>query len=346
MTSPLAQAFAQGPGWLPQQLEPATDRVLLAAMTEDDYRSASFLDQRMLTAQNRPQWAQWSELAEAGRRDADFIFHIGHVGSTLISRLLQELPGILPVREPQILRNFADLELQRGRPDSPWSPEQFDDRLETALGWLSRTFDPGQRAMIKATSFVGEIAPMLIAGGQRALLLGLSAESYVAAILSGENSRAELAMLAPSRLNRLHRRIGEERWRLWELAEGERAAMAWLVETMALEAAEKAAADGLVLRQDFDAFLADPASGLAAIAAFFDLETDQAAIGKIVDGPVMNRYSKAPEHGFDASQRRALLDETRQRHAEEIAAAMRWLDEAAARYDGVATTLANQVETH
>ena len=122
MTSPLAQAFAQGPNWFPQQMDAASDRVLLVRMNEADYYTASFLDQRMLTQQSQPQWIAWDELEatdQAGRSDANLIFHIGHVGSTLISRLLGELDGVFALREPQILRNFADLAAINGQSHAP-----------------------------------------------------------------------------------------------------------------------------------------------------------------------------------------------------------------------------------
>src|SRR3546814_20118484 len=39
----------------------------------------------------------------------DFIFHIGHVGSTLVSRLLAEVGDALPLREPMLLRALAQV---------------------------------------------------------------------------------------------------------------------------------------------------------------------------------------------------------------------------------------------
>jgi hypothetical protein len=343
MTSPLAEAFAQGPGWFPQQLDAATDRVLIVRMTEDDYRQASFLDQRMLGAHSQPQWAPWAELEaadQAHRRDADFIFHIGHVGSTLISRLLGEVAGVFALREPQILRNFADLDAMRGRPGSPWSPKVFDERLGTTVGWLSRTFDPEDRALIKATSFVNEIAGPLMGPGRKALFLMLPAERYVTAILSGENSRQELAMLAPSRLNRLHNRLGREPWNLWELSEPVRAAMSWLTEVAALDAAVRAAPEGHVLWLDFDEFLGEPADGLLAVARHFGHALDEEQAIALTKGPIMGQYSKAPEYGYNAEQRESLLEETRAAHAADIAEAMAWLDEAGAMADSIAETIA------
>src|SRR4051812_21268832 len=135
------QQFRGGAGFFVHMLDAAQDRLLVTALPEAAYREASFLDQRILADDRPRQWLDWSDLADfAGDLpdEADFIFHIGHVGSTLLSRLLGTLPTVLPVREPPLLRSFADLGRLRGLPESPWSPEGFDARLRMALGWLSR----------------------------------------------------------------------------------------------------------------------------------------------------------------------------------------------------------------
>ena len=46
----------------------------------------------------------------------------------------------------------------------------------------------------------------------------------------------------------------------------------------------------------------------------------------------MRRYSKAPEHGYDAALRRDVLNEARAMHGEEIRRGLAWLDRAAAQY--------------
>ncbi|MEO1168307.1 MAG: hypothetical protein AAFW97_06320 [Pseudomonadota bacterium] len=340
--SPLAQAFTQGPVWFPQQMDAATDRVLLVRMPEDAYCTASFLDQRMLTQQSQPQWADWTELEaadQATRHDAHWIFHIGHVGSTLIARLLGELDGVFALREPQILRNFADLAADRAEAHAIWSPERYDARLETAIGWLSRTFAPDDRALIKASSFVSEIAESLIGTDREALMLSVSPQRYLETILAGDNSRQELAMLAPQRLRRLHARLGSADWRLWQLSEAVRAAMSWLSEMLALDAAASAAPDTHVQWLDFDDFLADPSSRLSEIARFFGIDADAEAVSSLVEGPIMTQYSKAPEHGYSRDVRDSLLAEARAAHADGIAEALTWLNDAADRYGAVATIM-------
>lgn len=342
MEAQLDEAFRRDASLLPQQIDIVNDHVLLVRLGEQDYRDASFLDQRLLTPDRGAQWAPWAALEGIplpDRAGPDFIFHIGHVGSTLVSRLLGELPGCLGVREPQLLRSLAELGMLRGRPESPWPPDLFAPRLATASRWLGRGFAPDQRALVKATSFVGEIAGDILAVGGRALALFLTPQRYIETILGGENSRRELAMLAGSRLVRLHRRIGAEPWRLWELPEATRAALAWACEMAALEDAA-ARAPERVLWIDFDDFLARPASALAEAAGFLghDLAAEEAA--KLVDGPLMGRYSKAPEHAYSPALREQVLAEARRQHGPGIAAAMRWLEAAAADHEVIARAMA------
>src|SRR4051794_25677636 len=103
-SAPTPEEIARDARWLTQALDPAAGQVRLVAMDREAYRSAGFLDDRMLQRPADAQIVQWPlvEQAMAGelRRDARWIFHIGHVGSTLVSRLLGEIEGVLAVREP------------------------------------------------------------------------------------------------------------------------------------------------------------------------------------------------------------------------------------------------------
>jgi hypothetical protein len=306
---------------------------------EEDYRQASFLDQRILTSDKPREWLPWTDLAGfAGSLPdrADFIFHIGHVGSTLISRLLGELPQVLALREPLLLRTFAELFPVRERPDALWPPETFLPRLQTALGWLSRSFRSPQRPVIKATSFVSELAPALLRPGRKALFLYVSPETYIETILGGEASRQELAVLSGPRLTRLHRRIGEEPWRLWQLGPGERAALAWACEMAALQQASETCSSADILWMDFDAFLRNPGLLLLRAAEHFGQTVSAEAAAALASGPIMGRYSKAPEHGYSPALRSEVLLAARSAYAEEIRAGLQWLEAATVRYPLIA----------
>jgi hypothetical protein len=338
--NPLAEV-ARSPRWFPHALDPATDRVLLVEKSEADYRSASFLDDRALAPNGAQHVAAWRDLEAAlpaeARRDAGYIFHIGHVGSTLISRLLGELPGVFALREPVLLRNFHDLAMLSGQPESPWAPEWLDQRITTLRALLSRTFRPEQRAIVKATSFTSELAPRFV-GNSRALLLYTGALPYLENILAGETSRQEVHALAGQRLKRLSRRLGEVPWKLWDLSFGQRAALAWACEMTSLAAASDALGES-VRWSDFDAFLADPAARLREIAHFFGQPLDEAGARQIVEGPLMRRYSKGLEYEYSPDLRAQVLAQSRDRNRAEIREAMAWLEEAAGRFPVIADAL-------
>jgi hypothetical protein len=166
----------------------------------------------------------------------------------------------------------------------------------------------------------------------------VSPESYLATILGGANSRQEAKILAPSRLRRLHRRIGAEPWRIESLSEGETLALGWACEMSALAQAARAAGER-ALRLDFDQFLARPPAVLFEALRHFDIETTSSEGEAIIAGPHMRRYSKAPEHAYDAALRFAVLSEARATHGAEIERGLRWLDRAAAEFAPVRDAL-------
>lgn len=352
-------SFASDPSLFVHQMDVNSDRLMLMKVEEEELRAASFLDQRLLEAKpgEQPRARQWGDFAHIAsqteddgvpaRDDARFIFHIGHVGSTLLARLLGEAPDTLALREPQLLRQFAELRVVEGLPHSPWPPGRVAERLPLARKWLSRTFRPGQRALIKATSFVSDIAPDLIETSRKAVFLTLRPERYLQTILAGAASRQELAFLSGTRLQRLNRQLaseaGAEPIKLWDLDEAKRAAMAWACEMTALNAATRAAreegARENVLWQDFDAFLAEPGDTLAATAAHLEVGISEEQAHRWVQGPIMNRYSKAPEQGYSPQLREEVLEAAGREHENAIRFALRWLDAMAREHPAIAAAL-------
>src|SRR5947207_3329200 len=141
------------PALYPIAMDARADAVQLVRLTKADYEAASFLDVRMLTPGVPSGWGPWAELREASAglpERCHFIFHISHVGSTLLSRLLGHHPALFSLREPALLRHLADAHLLLDQPASPWGRAEFDGRLATFLAIWSRTFARGQTALIKA----------------------------------------------------------------------------------------------------------------------------------------------------------------------------------------------------
>lgn len=304
------------PAWLPLATAPA-QTVRLIRLTEADYRAASFLDARILQRSPPEAVCPLTTLTAAAALlapNAQFIFHIGHVGSTLLSRLAGEHPNLFSLREPTLLREVAQAADEAG------SGLTLSQRLRL----LSRTWRPEQRALIKATSFVSEIAANLLActADSRAILLYASPLIYLRTILAGPNSRLETRTLAPIRLERLRRRAGSllpEPHR-----EGQWVAMSWLCEMSALE--EAAMRFGRRVRwMDFERFLLEPGARLAEMFDAVGVSPDTRLIETVLAGPLMQRYSKAPEHAYDPDLRRRVLAQADHEHAAEIRSGMDWL---------------------
>jgi hypothetical protein len=330
----LASSLERSPELFPHSWDVQSDVVTLVRLTQADYEKASFLDARALGPRTLSRTLPTPELARAVaatrlEERCHFIFHIGHVGSTLLSRLLGADGRLFALREPAILRSLARLKTDPAPKGRAISEAEFDERLMLFLKLWSRTFEPEQTALIKATSFASELGPRLLAhsSAPKALLLFVSPESYIATILAGSNAREEAKTLTEGRLKRLNRRIGREAWRLGALSEGEALAASWVAEMSALvEARHVGGARAMLL--DFDRFLANAEDQLSAAFRHFDCRPKPKRVAEILAGPLMQRYSKAPEHAYSPELRRELLDEARKSHGAEIAKGLAWLERA------------------
>ena len=314
-SAPNRDEIARDARWLAQALDPAAGDVRLIAMDGEAYRAASFLDDRMLQQPVDAQVVPWPQIEEAVtpglRRDARWIFHIGHVGSTLVSRLVGELPGVLSVREPRILRDLA------------MSPPEIRARYVTPVPQLmSRTFAPDEFACVKATSFAGEIAAELVPPGERVLFMYATPRNYIASILAGENSLVELRTLAENRAQRMGSRVPSFPQ---PQNDAELAAAAWACEMTALEAASQAMTAHHVGWMDFDWMLEDMGNALTELIEIFGFRAEPKQIGAIARGPLMTRYSKALEHDYSPALRRDLIAEASAQHSREIDGALAML---------------------
>jgi hypothetical protein len=317
-SAPTSAEISNDATWLAQALDPAAGVVRLIAMDRESYRAASFLDDRMLQQAVDAHIVPWPEVAAAmasdSRHDARWIFHIGHVGSTLVSRMLGEISGVLAIREPRLLRDLALT-----------TPEVRARSIGAVPKLMSRAFSADEIACVKATSFVSEIALELVPTGERALFMFATPRNYIASILAGENSVQELRMLADDRAERMAARVGT----LAGCNDAEAAAAAWACEMTALEAAAEAMPDRPIAWADFDRMLGDMPAELARAASFFGFSAEKAGLRAIADGPLMARYSKAPEFEYSPSLRSELIAEASAFHRRDIDGALAMLGRAA-----------------
>ena len=341
----MLSSLAGSPDICLQKVDLARDAALLVQLSEGAYRAASFLDDRILTPEIKGGWASIASVRDAAQtirepRPLHFIFHTGHVGSTLLSRLLEESGCVLSLREPLPLRTLADAHDVLDQPESLLSARDFDALEQALLKLWSRGYPGTHTVVLKATSSACRIAAHLLErhDSARAVYLNLAAEPYLATLLAGKNSGIDLRGHGPVRIRQLQARIATPMSPLHALSIGELAAMSWLAETWNQHDAVTRLG-GRVLALDFDELLGDVASGVARVAEHFQLPTESRWLADIARSPVLTRYSKSPDFEYSPQVRRELLRQSRQNNAAQIAAGLRWLETLAKAQPAVAAVL-------
>lgn len=330
-------ALPARPDWFLHQVDLAGERALLVRLSPEELRASAFLDERVLAGSRDGFWAPLARVVEAlpiaeTEPPAHAIFHIGHCGSTLLSRLLDRWPGVLGLREPLPLRTLAALREELASPLARLDSAQWQALFACVRTACARRPAGVARVVVKATSSANALVdPWLGVAGANALLLHVRLAPYLATILKSASARSDALTFAPARLGTLHALLGDDALRLPPLAPAERIALGWLAE-LARFAAAATTHGARVLRLDFDEFLAAPAPALAALAAHFGLPADGDSVARALDPAVLGSYAKATEHAYDAAARAADLAESRRRFGDEIAAGLRFAERIIARY--------------
>lgn len=323
--------LAQSPALYPMAFDMARDALVFLRLSEADYRRSSFLDERASITDGREQWLPFADVERAmaaptAARPMHFIFHMGHVGSTLLSRLLDEAGAVLSLREPLPLRAIAEAG-DMGVPD-------IERRLETMLRLWERGFADTEAVILKATSTTERLAPRLLTmrPEARAVLLGASAESYLATMFAAPNSAIDLNANGPERMHRLAT-MGVMVSHPATL--GELVAMSWLAERMT-QARVQRAFGTRALSIDFDVTLRALEETLSCVLRHFEIERSPEVIAAMANSRALSRYSKEQDRQYSPGLRAVLLAEAREKYAQEIRAALGWLDAIADRHADLA----------
>lgn len=316
----LLTGLAKSPDHFLHDLDFVNRRGLLVRQDEAVLRRASFLDQRALRPDIHGAWFALDLIEQHAtglKPSAHALFHVSHCGSTLVSRLLAELPGCLPLREPLALLGLALQRRELDRPVSRLDGPSWDRLFRMTVALLSRTYRPGERALIKSTSAGANLLEPLqrLSPDTRALLLYVDLESWLATILRDDQVRENARYYAQAWLTDLHALTGRKDLRLAALSEPQQFAVNWLACMLQFERARQQAPERTRLL-DFEALLAEPAANLDTAGRFLGLDTADAA--RVAAGSLMKSYAKNTDLPFDGAQRRREMEESRRRNAGEL----------------------------
>lgn len=315
--SRLPPDFATSAAYPLYAVDAVQDRGWVLHFEAGDYASAPFLDQRGL----RPGMAGWdvgrAELNEsqgtagAAAIPVHWLFHIGHCGSTLASRLLDQVPGVLGLREPLPLLQLMHAPQPRAA-----------DWLATTVRLLGRGFADTRAVVVKPTSVVTADATRLLAlSGGRACLLWIALDRWLAAMLRSD------ALVARA----LDDAALAERFRPSPLPPADGAARQlaryWLATQLHL-ASLSAAQPGRAIDAEFETLLAAPADATRRLARHFGLTAPDDLERRIETSGLMVRYAKDAAQPFDAATRRQELDDAYARSREAVDAGVQWAERA------------------
>lgn len=323
------------PELLPCTLDRLGLRVLFVRLGLADRHAAAFLDERSLQGRSDGAWLPLAAVC-AARLDASpaplFLWHIGHCGSTLLSRLLQHWPGLQVLREPLALRGLAEAEAERDSPVARWSPALQAELCLRIPSLLARSLPSCERTLIKATSSCNAlIAPVHAAHpAARAILLDVGLEVYLATMLKSQAAMHDALNFAPQRLAFL-RELGCPA-RLFELRPEEVVAMGWMAERIRFAQLGAIEISPRLFRLDFDDFLAEPTKSLGVVAAHLGLDPNFVSVALASEDPV--RYAKLTSHPYNAADRQHDLAESRRRNAAAICSGKRWVESECRRLPG------------
>lgn len=316
---------------------------LFIYMPEGAYRQASFLDGRMITPQTEGGWVPLQHIKDTvlqgppAGAPVHFIFHMGHTGSTLLSRLLDETGLVQPLREPLVLREWAELHDRRGDPGSLMSPADIDALMEVMLRLWGRCREAGQSAIVKATSTAARVGGPLMTAREnaRAVYLSMAAEPYMAVLLAAAETVVDIRGHAEERIGRLTAHLGATPKPLYAMGTGELIAASWLAEALTRESLGQRLGARLMML-DFDTLLTELPTTLERVVKHLGLAAGQEHIDRMAKSPILAQYSKAPEHAYSGALRQQIIERSRREHRAEIAEGMTFLSVLAEKHAAVA----------
>lgn len=322
------------PELLPWQLDVPGSRLLLARLSEAGYRDASFLDQRLnLDGRLQAMWAPLERVltdqhaAERTPAAAGFIFHVGHCGSTLLSRLLGQNPALLQLREPLSLRALAEHARLLDGPDAAITRAGWQALSDLLLQLLARTWREGQQAVIKPSSNCNNLLKPVLAShpGHRAIFLYLNLRAYLANVLRPQ-SRGALHAFSRERAYDLKHFMPQAAFTLQDLSPGRLGAVNWATSmAQLLHTQEDKALAPRVQAVEFEAFLREPVDMLTELCLFLGKPVTRQAAAEMIDGGHMSRYAKDPQVGYTPELRAEDLAHSMQAYKADIEDAVNWL---------------------
>jgi hypothetical protein len=321
------EELVNDPHWFPEDMDPRSRTVTFVRLDRDAIASKAFLRETTEAAPNNPRRRIGLDalirLTQGWDRPAvNFIWHTAFCCSTLIARTLDRPGHSLTLREPRVIMALAAMKRMRAFPNADAAARANG----TILKLLARGFAPGERVTIKPANAANNIiADLAAVSDGNAVFLYSDVRGFMIAVAQrGENRRSFVRRLFAQLMNDEHHQ--QRLWNaaeLFDMSDLQIAALVWHMQIDEFHRSLSALSDR-VAALDCDAFLAAPATSLAALDQHFGLDLGREHIADVIRGPLLRRNAKAMNEPLGYLSRRQAHREIAPMLAKDIEAVTPW----------------------
>jgi len=319
--------------WLAHRYDETNDSIQFRLVPREAQRELTFLTDFEIGDAPLAIHPRQDCLAEVRKGDLAtprMIFHSAFCCSTLLARAF-DIPGVsFGLKEPQILNDVAGLQMRRA------DPRQIAAAIDIALLLLARPIDEGEINVIKPSTVVNPLIPLILAMRPelRGVLLHAPLETFLGSVARKEvEGRAWVRELMwKFILSGQADRFGLSDEDLYRQTDLQVAALGWLTQHALF--GDAAAKNANLRALDSETLMKRPAQSLYALGKLFDLKFDA---DLIANGRAFKTHSK-DRTDYSADRRQEERDRGLELHAREIGMVMKWAEKLA-QHAGIATSL-------
>ena len=262
-----------------------------------------------------------------GGEPSHYVFISAFCCSTLLARLLDQVPGCLVLKEPGVLGQLAMLRYRTGTAEMQ-AAREAEWKPWGALGirLLTRTFERGETVVIKASDVCNTMGDVLLANDprSRAVLLSVPLRTFVLSVLKSEDRRLWTRKRAEFWQNTLALFPALSELRVDDLDDARKAAYLWMVTGALWDRFRRGFGAERVLLMDGEDVSEGPGRALRQAATFFEIPLGEAELDGILADPVLARHSKSPSRPYDSVARRKDRESWEEQFSDDASRAIEW----------------------
>ena len=321
---PSAKDLLSDPLWVPYSLQ--GEGVVFREITKDTYKNSVFLDSRsqnltgrqVVIPMNTLLSIQTPALETLGRH----IFHISHVGSTFAATLLDRLPEVTVLREPQILRELAALSHGIRDGGSLLNLTRLKGLLHFTLTRLTQS--GSHELVIKNTSGNLTIAPLILSAYDsppKSIGLYTSLRHFIAHGISSNGLKSDAVGNVSKRIGFLNRLADYEMMHASSLNPLQIFSITWMAEMMRLVSVAQSSPDFLMIH--FDAMAGNKRLLTESVMRQFYPDCSEETIESLIASDVWDKNAKHKD-AFSFKDRQDKIDSNAAQYHKEIASCLTW----------------------